>query len=114
MLNRRPAIGFRQLCLIAKEQLPAPTPDDPFNSADWKEAIRLRVTSLGFTSPPSDLLTKAMNATEHVHRTKSGNGSAHLSRSSPPPRAPKTARAVGAWHSTTDGGHDYDQRIDLD
>ena len=71
-MNRAQAkpCGFRQLCVIAKVLLQE-QPTLLTDSAEWKESIKDRVTRLGYPSPLTVDVYKAMNAVEHVHRTAS-------------------------------------------
>jgi hypothetical protein len=64
--------GFRQLCAIAKALL-AQRPMLLHDSVEWKESIKDLATSLGYPSPMTADVYKAMNAVEHVHRRRSAS-----------------------------------------
>lgn len=62
--------SFRQLCAIARallDQHPTLLED----SIEWKESIKDRATRLGYPSPTTEAVYKAMNAVDHVRRKTS-------------------------------------------
>jgi hypothetical protein len=79
MPRARVPISFRQLCLVATEQLEA----NPglLNDSDWKDVVKDRVHQLGFQTPRTEFVYRAMDATE----------SAYLKRH-PPPRRRQPSR----------------------
>jgi hypothetical protein len=61
--------SYRQLCAVASDLLQR-HPSLLTNSTEWKEAIKDRVTALGYPRPFSREVTKVMDAVEHVHRRR--------------------------------------------
>lgn len=57
-----PAVGFPQLCAIARVIYVSPTP--PSTWGDWKYEVLERVLALGFQSPDSDAIWKALDAVQ--------------------------------------------------
>lgn len=76
-LGPRPEVSFRQLVAIATACRHA-------ESVEWKERIKDRVSSLGFQTPRSEQVYRAMDALEHVSR-KARHGQPARSRTELPP-----------------------------
>lgn len=82
-MRKRGHISFRQLCLVATEQL-ATDPTLLEDQAEWKAAVKDRVHQLGFVTPMGDIVGRALDASE----------SAHMKRRAPPtpPASPDRSR----------------------
>lgn len=63
MPKARRAIAFRQLCLLATEQL---TPEPTIDDAEWKARIQDRAHALGFLTPWAAEVYRAMDAVEQA------------------------------------------------
>lgn len=60
----RPIVGFAQLCIITREQIEA---DPTVDNFEWKERIKRRLLSLGFTYPAEpDTIDRALHAVERA------------------------------------------------
>jgi len=64
MQTSRKPIGFRQLCMVARELL---TDEPTIDDAEWRERIKCRIIALGFTYPLqpqtiSDVMTRVEKA----------------------------------------------------
>jgi hypothetical protein len=64
----RPEVSFRQLCAIAKD---LGTQDTTIDAVEWKDRIKDRTHALGFRTPYSDQVWRAIDAVEHAHPTLS-------------------------------------------
>jgi hypothetical protein len=66
-VENRKDISFKQLCAVAKDLL---THEPTFTGAEWKARIREVLAKSGFTEPPPEELTKALDAVEHTERSR--------------------------------------------
>jgi hypothetical protein len=88
----RKPIGFRQLCMVAREIL---TADRRLDDTEWRERIKDRIIALGYTYPqPWSLLTDAMTQVERALERRWGPRPPPLPPV-PPPRDPDRG---SPWH----------------
>lgn len=60
-IPHRDPVTFRQLCAVAKDRL---LQQDTTTTVDWKEDIKARVVALGYSDPLTEVVYRAMDATE--------------------------------------------------
>ena len=59
-------MSFRQLCAIALDQLQR---EPTIDCVEWKERIKDRTVAIGYLTPLTEVVYRAMNAIEHAHPT---------------------------------------------
>lgn len=69
MTETRKECGFRQLCAIATALL-GPRPAYLLESSDWKGAVQDRAHALGYKTPMTEIVWRAMDASEQAYRRK--------------------------------------------